>query len=322
MSIKIECPSCKQQYSVEESLLGEEVECAVCNTTFVAKKKPPIKLELPDKKQEKTPFLLHLPSTDESNSQNSDPSKCIAPAKKIPSGNGLDANLTDKKQDINTFNVSNITNQSAVTNDSIVSDEDAKEKAIKPELAGPWRRWAARFIDLTFESFVCSLILYTFFYLFYDSNSTNTSYSYSSDPIEAIASWLINYILAPASSFFLDSAIYGIFKGTFGKWLFGVKVIEMAGEKPIASRYFTRNLGVLYGGFGLSIPFVNWIAAITQYCRVSKGKPTSYDEHLGFKTIKHNDTILKTAIGIAFVVLIFFIALLLRGYRKTIYIMC
>ena len=45
MNITIECPSCKQQYSVDASVIGEEVECAVCKNVFVAKKKP-IKLEL------------------------------------------------------------------------------------------------------------------------------------------------------------------------------------------------------------------------------------------------------------------------------------
>ncbi len=65
MSIKIECPSCKQQYSVDESIIGEEVECAACSKVFVATKKAPIKLELPTIDQEKTPVPLHFPPTDE-----------------------------------------------------------------------------------------------------------------------------------------------------------------------------------------------------------------------------------------------------------------
>ena len=52
MNITIECPSCKQQYSVDASVVGEEVECAACNKVFVAKKKP-IKLELPKEVIEK-----------------------------------------------------------------------------------------------------------------------------------------------------------------------------------------------------------------------------------------------------------------------------
>ena len=45
MIMKIECPKCKQQYSVEDALVGEEVECTACNHVFVVQKKEPFKLE-------------------------------------------------------------------------------------------------------------------------------------------------------------------------------------------------------------------------------------------------------------------------------------
>ncbi len=38
MEIKIECPWCKQHYSVEESFIGQNVECSVCNKQFEVKK--------------------------------------------------------------------------------------------------------------------------------------------------------------------------------------------------------------------------------------------------------------------------------------------
>lgn len=43
--MKIECPKCKQQYSVDDALVGEEVECTTCNHVFVVQKKEPVKLE-------------------------------------------------------------------------------------------------------------------------------------------------------------------------------------------------------------------------------------------------------------------------------------
>ena len=45
VNMKIECPKCKQQYSVEDALVGEEVECTACNHVFVVQKKEPFKLE-------------------------------------------------------------------------------------------------------------------------------------------------------------------------------------------------------------------------------------------------------------------------------------
>lgn len=45
MIVKIKCPTCNQLYSVDESIIGEVVECIACNHVFVAQKKEPIKLE-------------------------------------------------------------------------------------------------------------------------------------------------------------------------------------------------------------------------------------------------------------------------------------
>lgn len=38
MEFKIECPWCNQHYSVDESLVGQKVECSVCGKEFVVKK--------------------------------------------------------------------------------------------------------------------------------------------------------------------------------------------------------------------------------------------------------------------------------------------
>ena len=38
MEFKIECPWCNQHYSVDESLVGQKVECSVCEKEFVVRK--------------------------------------------------------------------------------------------------------------------------------------------------------------------------------------------------------------------------------------------------------------------------------------------
>ena len=38
MEINIECPWCNQHYSVDESFIGQNVECAVCEKQFIVKK--------------------------------------------------------------------------------------------------------------------------------------------------------------------------------------------------------------------------------------------------------------------------------------------
>ena len=141
-------------------------------------------------------------------------------------------------------------------------------------------------------------------YVVFELCGIDTS-SYEGEAVEKIASRLISYIFAPAFSFFLDSALYGLFRGTFGKWLFGVKVIEESGEKPKASRYFVRNLGVLFDGCGLCIPIVTLITRLKQYGLVSEGEPTTYDKRLGFKSIECNCSPFKSATGIVLITLFF-----------------
>lgn len=40
--MQIECPKCKQHYSIDESLIGEDVECVACGHVFVAQETAPI----------------------------------------------------------------------------------------------------------------------------------------------------------------------------------------------------------------------------------------------------------------------------------------
>ena len=37
MEFKIECPWCNQHYSVDESFIGQNVECSVCEKTFIVR---------------------------------------------------------------------------------------------------------------------------------------------------------------------------------------------------------------------------------------------------------------------------------------------
>ncbi len=293
----IECPSCKQQYNVDESLFGNEVECAACHSVFVAQKKAPIKLELPKESSSEK-------SKSEENHFSANASKQSVKHQTIQN-----ETIANEYQRDATFGNNN---QSSIFEKPNLYPCELNENGnISSELAGPWRRWAARFIDLTFEAAICSFLFYFVLYLLFDIDIKHASSQQRVTLL--IVFWVVDYFLAPASSFLLDSAIYGIFKGTFGKWLFGVRVVEETGALPSTCRYFSRNIGVLYGGFGLSIPFVNWIAAIMQYNLVSRGEPASYDYRLGFKSIKHGNSTNKTAVGILLIVLHFVFTLFLRA---------
>ena len=164
-------------------------------------------------------------------------------------------------------------------------------------LAGPWERWAARLIDFTWESFIIGI----FIGLVWDMTTVP----------DAVA----GIIFAPFA-FLLDSAIYAIFGNTLGKWLFGIKHIENSGISLTAGRYFSRNLSVYWGGYGLAVPIATLCTFIHQYNRVSKEQPASYDEKLGMKCISHNANGFKRFLGILLFIATLIILAALRAATK------
>lgn len=153
-------------------------------------------------------------------------------------------------------------------------------------LSGPWERWISRFIDYTLGSVVSAIFLSIFFDL--------------SDVPDAV----VGIICAPFA-FLLDSAVYAVFGNTLGKWLWGIKIVENNGIKISAGRYFNRNLRVYWGGYGLAIPIVTLCTFITQYNRVSKGNPSTYDEIMGVKSIRPNPNGLKAFFGVILIILVY-----------------
>lgn len=124
MSIKIECPSCKQQYSVDESIIGEEVECAACSKVFMATKKAPIKLELPTIEQEKTPVPLRFPPKDEATHQ----SEYVYPWKnQLP----LETEQNDSKHDFESSHI--MTSEDNHTRDNSIQESHSTNKSKKEE---------------------------------------------------------------------------------------------------------------------------------------------------------------------------------------------
>lgn len=68
MELKIECPWCNQHYSVDESFIGQNVECSVCEKEFVVRKPNNPIVSESDKKTDY--FLDYFSKQKETNGQN------------------------------------------------------------------------------------------------------------------------------------------------------------------------------------------------------------------------------------------------------------
>lgn len=142
-------------------------------------------------------------------------------------------------------------------------------------LAGPWSRWAARFVDIYLVSIIGG------FLVIIDGKLLG---------ILAIFFMLLGFMF--------DSAVYAIFKNTLGKWLFDIHILEASGEPISGKRYFYRNWRVFWDGFGLCIPLCWFFTFPEQYSLVSKKQPTTYDKTMNLKSVRCNPKPFKMLVGI------------------------
>lgn len=141
-------------------------------------------------------------------------------------------------------------------------------------LAGPWRRWAARTLDLACGGIVVYMVLYKvgayFGFLEGLDKFNETIYTIAVLPLLLL----------------LEIVVYELFGTTFGKWAFSLRVCDSGGKAVSSKVYFKRLLRLWGSGLGLWIPIVSFVTSVVQYRRLSSRGQTSYDEALGLGVVK------------------------------------
>lgn len=88
--------------------------------------------------------------------------------------------------------------------------------------------------------------------------------------------WFIAVIVfvlwVPIEAFFLSA-----FGATFGKWLFGIRVLNSVGNKLSYGNAFLRSCKVLMFGMVLNLPIINMIACLLSYIKLVKTGSTVWD---------------------------------------------
>ncbi len=161
-----------------------------------------------------------------------------------------------------------------------------------------WRRWAARWIDFWVGYGIVMILFYGLAYL---SGATGIGlgfWKWIAEPEHRI----FDYILTTGLAFFSDTLVYSIFRTTIGKKINGISVCDTMGNRIDWKGFLRRDVKVLLRGEWLCIPLLSAIAQILQYNRVSKGKPTSYDNGSMYQS---RPTRSKTLYDIIIVVAIF-----------------
>lgn len=148
------------------------------------------------------------------------------------------------------------------------------------EIASPWRRWSARLFD-NWLGGIAAVILVS---VLASGNLPNAAQS------------LIYLPLALG----VEALEYWAFGGTFGKWVFSVKVLDSKGEKIGGAEYGKRLLPIWVAGLGLGIPLAALITELWQYRRLQKGLAASYDERAGRIVVQYKQGFAKGLVCVLF----------------------
>jgi len=142
-------------------------------------------------------------------------------------------------------------------------------------LAGPWRRFFARIVDM----WILGIILGLLSGYAIATQSTAFALWIQKPGSEYVFGWfLAPFILAT------EAAIFALFGTTPGKAMLGVKMINMDGQKITGKQYLKRQIGVYWYGLGTAFPFVPLFTMVRQHGRVKAGKQAGYDQ--GFYNVK------------------------------------
>ena len=123
-------------------------------------------------------------------------------------------------------------------------------------LAGSFRRWCARTIDLAISS---SGLLIGFPLIF-----------------PSIHWFVLTTIVLPLS-LLIDGVIYAMFGGTLGKWALGLTIVDQKGKPISGGEYLGRNFHIWFSGYALGIPIVQQVMMLVQSFKADSGA-TTYDK--------------------------------------------
>jgi uncharacterized RDD family membrane protein YckC len=160
--------------------------------------------------------------------------------------------------------------QSLPTEPPPINPDDRGHLAALP-IAGPWRRFLARIIDM----WILGIILGAIFGYAIATQSTAFALWIQKPGSEYAFGWFLAPLILAT-----EAAIFALFGTTPGKAMLCVKVINVDGQKISGKQYLKRQMGVYWYGLGTAFPLVPLFTMARQHWRVKAGKQAGYDEGL------------------------------------------
>jgi uncharacterized RDD family membrane protein YckC len=118
-----------------------------------------------------------------------------------------------------------------------------------------------------------------------------------------VAGWLICMIAGTLLWAFVEANLLSSLGATPGKWLFGIRVMTLTGNRPVLLEAFKRSIGVWWYGLGAGFVPVMPVMMAFNCLRLMTHRPTRWDRTGPFIVILDPRGKLKTFIAAAIVAL-------------------
>lgn len=162
----------------------------------------------------------------------------------------------------NKINISDLKN--SIKNESIDSNGINKYNIFLVSRANAWKRFFARYIDISIFSVILGAILSIF-----KPEIMQNDISFGI---------LILFVWIFVEAFFLSS-----FNSTFGKWLLKININNTEEIKLSYLKALKRSLSVWFYGLGIGFPLINLFTLVSAYSDLTRRGTTSWDKDYGLQ---------------------------------------
>ena len=173
----------------------------------------------------------------------------------------------------------------------------------------PWRRYAARLLDISFFGGIAFLLISIIFY---------SVAPYSADRFFAIfenpSSIIVDVVLTTVLSCILTGAVIGVSGLSLGKIIFGVMVTDHNGNKIGITKGIQRDLAVFLRGLGLGIPLISIVTMYVAYSNLNKSNSTTWDSEKNYRVWHRPSSPIQYLLNTLGIILIIIINALYRAF--------
>ena len=147
----------------------------------------------------------------------------------------------------------------------------------------PWVRYWARMFDIYVAAIVGGIVISIF-----------NPDAFIEPDSDQLFGFIIVFVWV-----FLEALLLSTTGTTPGKWLFKIRLIPPAGEKPDYSTALSRSFKVWWRGLGIGFPLVTFITLVVAHGKLTKNGITTWDKDDGFTVVHDRIGPLRVIVAVA-----------------------